>query len=132
MGKKKYEPDYNACIGKHDPFGMIYLGMTTHESFINLTPREKLMYVYCRQQINDPKAKQCLFKHGQDYSREYNPKTDFVFPASHFEKYGIDRGNGSRWLHSLAKKGFIKIKEDNHEQKLVNVYSFIGEWKNSS
>lgn len=132
MARKKYEPDFNACIGKHDTFGMVYAGMVKHESFKNLSIGEKNMYFYCRIQAKDNTAKQCLFKHGQEYGREYNPETDFVFPASHFEKYGIDRGNGSRWLHALANKGFIKIKEDNSKQKLVNVYSFIDKWKNTS
>ena len=131
LGKKKsdYTPDYNACVGKHDKFGKIYCGMLESEQFKSLTIGERLFYVTCRVQANSEKGRQCLYKHGADYNREYNHETDFVFPSSHLKKYGIDRCNASRYFRRLAEKGFIEIKENNKIRKCVNVYSFTDRWK---
>ncbi len=129
MAKKKTNPDFNACVGNHDNFGMIYVGMLKHEAFKKLTAGEKLFYVYCRVHAMSERSRQRLYTHGATYNREYNYKTDFVFTNSMQKEYGLDPGNSSGYFHSLAEKGFIEIKENNARQKICNVYSFCDKWK---
>lgn len=130
--KKKYNPDFNACIGKHDSFGMIYGGMLKHEAFQKMSAGLQMFYVRCRVHANDEKAKRCLYKHAAEYQREYDYKTDFVFPATHLKEYGIDRSNASKMFRELQDRGFIVIKESNQHCKRPNVYSFSDKWKNTS
>lgn len=122
--------DYTACIGSDDTFGMVYYSMTQSQAYKNLSLAEKHFYTICRIQSRTKQAHACLSAHGQEYGIEYDFEKDFVFPSSHLERFGYNRSNGYRLLKSLSEKGFIKVKENNRALKHVNVYSFIGEWKN--
>ena len=127
--KNDYEPDYRACVGKHDNFGMIYCGMLKSTQYQSLTIGERQFYNVCRAQAQSEKGRSCLYKHGIDYNTNYNHDIDFVFPSSHLKEYGYDRSNASRYFRRLAEKGFIEIKEDNQIRKHVNVYAFTDKWK---
>lgn len=134
MSKAKKKPRYtdkNASLGGRDYFGTIYDGMFQHPKFQSLTCGAKLFYCFCRVQAKSEHGRSCLYSHGKEYGITYTD-ADFVFPASHLEKYGYDRSNANRYFNELQKAGFLTKKEKNKHMKKVNVYSFSDRWKNSS
>lgn len=137
MGRSKSKNHYHdtcASAGSKDTyFGTIYPGMLKSAAYKSLSPSAKALYACCRAQARSKEGTSCLYKHGQEYGREYDAGKDFVFPASHIETYGYkSRQNFSKYMKELVAAGFIYVKESNREQKKVNVYSFSDAWKNSS
>ncbi len=131
-GKKPEFKDVNASINGKDFFGTIYDGMIQSKAYQELGIGAKHFYTLCRVQSQSPQGTSCLYMHGEKYKRKYDKKCDFVFPASHLEKYGIKRQNARKYFKELEAAGFITIKENNQKQKIVNVYSFSNKWKNTS
>lgn len=130
--KKAYQ-DKCASAGNNDKFfGTLYPGMLKSDAWKGLTNTAKVIYACCRVQARSKEGTSCLYKHGQEYGREYNPERDFVFPASHLKAYGYDRRNAHKYFDELKAAGFIELKEDNSIRKKVNVYSFSDAWKNTS
>jgi hypothetical protein len=82
-------------------------------------------------QSKSNRGKSCLYKHKEEYGIDYTENC-FVFPASHMQRYGIERSNGSNYLKQLIVAGFIEKVENNKAVKKVNVYKFSNKWKNSS
>lgn len=128
-GKKPRYTDKNASLGNKDYFGTIFDGMLQHPQFKALTCGAKLFYCHCRVQAKSEHGRSCLYQHGKEFGRDYTD-ADFVFPASHLEKYGYDRSNASRYFKELEKAGFLIKKEKNQHMKKVNVYAFSDHWKN--
>lgn len=131
MAKKNYVRDTFASCKDKDTFGSIYESMVLSPAFIELSSREKVMYMLCRVQASSKTAKSCIYNHATENEREYE-KNAFVFPAKHMAKYGIDRSNGNKLLKQLEEKGFIEKVECNKRQRKINVYRFSIGWKNSS
>ncbi len=132
MSKKKHSlfQDFFASAGADDRyFGMIYPGQLQHPKFLALSPGAKYLYVTCRAQARSKAGKAVLFKHREEFGRQY-PESAFCFPSSHLEKYGIGRANASRWFRELEAAGFIRILESNRHQRHCNVYAFSADWKN--
>lgn len=117
----------NARIGD-STFGIVYESMLKSEAYKSLSAGEKIMYVCCRTQATSKDSKMCLYNHAKEFGTMYSDN-DFVFPATHMEKYGFDRSNGGKLLNSLIAKGFLDKKEANKPRKKVNVYSFSSRWK---
>ncbi len=132
MGRKKgakTNRDVNASLNDKDIYyGRLYEGMMKHGSFKKLSIGTRMFYVLCRVQAQSEEGRRCLYAHGKDECRKYNPDVEFVFPAKHLEEYGIRRQNATNYFRELEKAGFImKVEQNNHRQK-VNVYRFIHKW----
>lgn len=127
--KKRYEQDYCASAEGQDYFCKFYVGMTKHDAFIKLETCAKMMYVYCRVQAISSDGKRALYKHAENEGKRYSPNA-FVFPSSHFEKYGLERSNAAKQLKKLEESGFIKVIERNAHRHKPNVYEFSAEWRN--
>ena len=128
--KAKYVDCY-ASIGNNDTFGTIYDGMCKSHAYKNLSLGAKQFYILCRVQSRSKLGRQCLYKHGAEYDRQYNDN-DFVFPSSHLALYGVDRRNAKKYFDQLIKAGFIEKKESNNHRWKVNVYSFSMRWRDTS
>lgn len=128
--KPKYR-DYNASVGENDFFGTVYVGMIRSAAFQKMSLGARYFYILCRVQAKSTDGRACLHNHGKEFGLIYT-ENDFVFPASHLKKSGIDRSNASRYFKELEAAGFIEKKEKNKSLKKVNVYSFSSRWKNSS
>lgn len=132
MGRKK-KPKYvdmrASTSGLSDAFGTVFESMAKSDAYINLPLGAKHFYTLCRVQSKTKQCRQCLYNHAEENGREYN-ENYFVFPASHLEQYGIDKGQATRMFAQLEKAGFIKKIESNSHQKKVNVYEFDDKWKN--
>lgn len=130
--KRKDNRDLYASLDADDrTFTRIYPGMIKSQAYQNLSLGAKHFYVLCRCQAASKEGRQVLFNHGREYGIRYD-ENDFVFPASHLEKFGIRRENSWRYFKELKEGGFIEKKEGNKPLKRVNVYSFSTRWKHSS
>lgn len=130
MGKSSYtDPTAMIETGENRRYGTIGVKMMQSPIFRSLSAGAQRMYLCCRCQAQSVEGRKCLHEHGKAEGVEYNPDTHFVFPAKHMDLYGIDRGNGSRWLKELVTKGFIKKVESNKHRQKVNVYSFSIAWR---
>ena len=127
--KKKDTRDVYASLDSGDRFfARIYPGMIASKAYQNLSLGAKQFYILCRCQACSKEGRQVLFNHGKEYGITYN-ENDFVFPASHLERFGIKRQNSTKYFKELEKAGFIEKKEENKSLKRVNVYSFSSKWK---
>ena len=123
--------DIFASAKATDTFGMIFDSMLQCERFQELRNRTKWMYVLCRVQARSAEGKRALYKHGEAEGKTY-PINAFVFPASHMERYGMLKQNGSKELKELEAAGFICVLENNSHRKMykkMNVYQFSENWK---
>lgn len=131
--KQTFKPPYSASCAQGnqlDPFGIVCESMCKTKAFQDLPPSVKVMYVYCRVQSMSVDGRRCLYQHAKQYERTYS--TDcFVFPASHMERFGLDRRNAKKQINHLVNAGFLEIVESNRQQKVVNVYCFSSKWKES-
>ncbi len=130
MKKRTKCVDLYASNGTRDHFGMVFGSMAESPKYQSLTLGARQFYTLCRIQARSPEGRACLYKHGEKYGRIYGDRC-FVFPASHQKKYGVDKGNSSRYLSELTKAGFIECIENNSHMKKVNVYAFSTRWKGS-
>ena len=129
MGRKKqHKADGNASIKKNDNFGSIYDTMCRHPAYHALSSGAKNMYTLCRVQARSEHGRRTLYKHNEQYGLNYSCEECFVFPAKHMRLYGIDGGNGYKWLQQLEEHGFIKAVERNKTRREVNVYRFCTDW----
>lgn len=112
-----------------DTFGTLYDSMLKNKKFQDLNIGARFFYVCCRVQSQSKQGKQCLYKHAEEYKRNYNENV-FVFPSDHLAKYGIQRNNAPKLFAQLEEAGFIKKLECNNHQHKVNVYTFTDAWKN--
>lgn len=121
--------DYNASCVPNDTYGTIFSSMLYSKQFQALSIGAKMMYVYCRNQAQEKKAKASLILHGNEEGYVYPLGIYFVFPAKHMERYGQKRSNGCKYLKELIDAGFIEKVECNKHRKKENVYMFSSKWK---
>lgn len=115
--------------GENSRYGTIGVRMMQSPQFRRLSMGAQRMYVYCRCQAQSKEGTKCLYKHCEEEGTTYSHYTHFVFPAKHMALYGVDRGNGTRWLKELEAQGFIKKVESNKHRQKVNVYAFSTKWR---
>lgn len=133
MAKAKSKTSYRDAAamiesGDHKRYGTIGVRMMQSLEFRALTPGAQLMYMRCRCQSQSPEGRRCLYQYSKDVGMDYSPDRYFVFPSKHMAEYGVDRGNGSKWLKELINKGFLEMVESNKHRHKVNVYSFSTKW----
>ena len=131
MPRRKRKTNYLDYSGteKNETFGRLYGSVLKSEQYKQLSIGAKYLYCCCRAQESTKEGRQCLFQHGDENGTAYIAGRDFVFPASHLEKYGINRSNSVRWFRELENAGFITVRERNKNRRKMNVYSFSSGWK---
>lgn len=132
MSKKYYQRDTRASTNDKDTFGTIYESMLLSDTWQSLKKSTQNLYIYCRVQSRSRAGRACLFKHAREYETKYDSDIEFVFPAKHIEKYGLDRRNFKRGLTELIQAGFLEIVEQNNHRRDVNVYRFSNKWSKKS
>lgn len=128
--RKKVNRDIYASRDCDDrAFTRIYPGLITSEAYKRLSLGARQFYVLCRVQACSKEGRQVLFNHGSEFGIQYDLERDFVFPASHLERFGVRRQNSWKYFKELERAGFIELKEKNKHMKKVNVYTFSSKWK---
>ena len=82
--KSKYK-DRNASATNSDNFGTIFDSMCKSNVYKALSLGARHFYTLCRVQARSQLGRACLYKHGKETGREYDPEKHFVFPARHQE-----------------------------------------------
>lgn len=134
MGRKKskYIPKSYESAGTKDTFAMIFDSMLEHPAFMSLTPRQKILYIYCKMQKN----RSTRLKPKYDY-KEYDLYQDekyFYMNKALAFKYGLYKesmsGEFYRDIHALEEKGFIKcVGKGGGDGKTKSIYSFSDKWR---
>lgn len=117
-GKLQAETSANICES-----------MLQSKAFQELTPKQKILYVYCKAQYyGKRKPKKDYEKQGLFQADEY-----FFFNIGLAEEYGLyTMANHKRLytdLKALEKAGFIRCEKSGKGHKEKNVYCFSDEWK---
>lgn len=132
MSKRKTKYfDVYASRDSNDYYGTVYDGMCKSKEFLQLSIGARYFYIMCRVESRSSKGKACLYKHAQSENTTYTDNC-FVFPKSHQEAYGLTHANCCKYLTELEKAGFISTIENNKHRRIVNVYAFSNQWKNTS
>lgn len=124
-----YEFGGSLTGGKNDTYGTVFDSLLKSETFIQLSPPAKNLYVCCRNQLISKEGRRCLHKHGEETSVNY-PSGCFVFPAAQQRLYGWnDTGNFHRYMNELIEAGFIQKYEGNKHRWKVTVYKMDTRWR---
>lgn len=129
--KKTQKGDYFASAAPVDNFGMVYESMCAHDCYKALSLSAKQFYTLCRVQARSKQGRACLYRYAETEGKNFADAC-FVFPATHQERFGIKRQNGSKYMNELIEAGFVKIVERNAHRHRPNVYQFDSKWKDSS
>lgn len=128
--RKAYRPKSFEGSGRSgDTSANIYESMLMSPAFMDLSPRQRLLYVYMKAQYYGKR------KPGKDYPDAPGLQGDdlFYFPMSTAEKYGIySRMNHMRFygdIKSLETHGFIKTVASGRITRKKTIYQFSGDWK---
>ena len=148
MSKKSSVPAWAYNRDSQSRFAMVYWDMLVSKEYKALPNAAKNMYVACLVNRSSEKGRACLKKHVLEELHERVPTADsaletvelhtymdkgsgyFVMPAKHAEEYGFNRQQAHVLLKILCDRGFIMTAESNQHRRKVNVYRFIGMWKN--
>ena len=131
---KKYESSGEKYIDKNgtvrtETFAAIYESMLVSKAFINLTARQKMLYVYCKAQIVGKR------KPKQDYKdlNLYQQDECFYLSEQMLYDYGLYTEAGRRYISKdfkvLIDKGFIKKLASGQCSKSKNVYMLVSDWQ---
>jgi hypothetical protein len=131
--KQNYSPKgYESADNTKDTFAMIYASMLEHPAFISLTPRQKILYIYCKAQKNRKTRLKPKYEY-KDYDLYQDDKYFFMNKALAF-KYGLYKPSmGKEFykdIHTLEQTGFIKCEDKGGgDGKTKSIYSFSDKWK---
>lgn len=145
MARKKSNlpPKWTYKDNPYSKFTMIHADLVLSPEFQALDHSSQYFYYCCRINAVTEEGWGALEKHtresnirmGQDESIDLRYRGDykngfFVMPASHMEKYGYSRQQGSKLMKKLVDAGFVEVVERNKHQQKMNVYRFSTKFKN--
>lgn len=122
--KKRYVPKKFESLGiKSDTSANIYMSMLTHPAFMDLTPRQKVLYLYCKAQLYGEKHKQIV-----------DGKECFTMNRSKWQKlYSLYKpGNEGAFytdMSSLIEHGFIDCVFCGATLRKKSLYCFSDRWQ---
>lgn len=107
----------------------IYESMLTSEAFIDLMPRQKLLYVYVKAQLYGHRKPKQDYKDIPEYDR-----ADLVYFAwKSAQEYGLYPSTNSKRFYedmrSLMSHGFIERFADGSSQRVKSVYLLSDRWQ---
>ena len=131
MAKKKtYRPKSFESSGKsNDTSANLYESMLLSAAFMDLTPKQRLLYVYMKAQYYGKR------KPGKDNPDIENLQGDdlFYFPRTLAEKYNLYTRSNNRQFYNdikaIEEHGFIKTISSGKATKTKSIYKFVGAWK---
>lgn len=130
MATRKYRPKaFESSGASKDTSANIYESMLKSAAFMDLTPRQRLLYVYCKAQFYGKR------KPGKDFPDIEQLQGDdlFYFPMQTAVDYGLytrnNHKNFYRDMKELEKHGFIKTVINGKIHKTKSVYQYSGNWK---
>lgn len=131
MAKKKaYRPKTFESSGKsNDTSANLYESMLLSAAFMDLTPKQRLLYVYMKAQYYGKR------KPGKDNPGIESLQGDelFYFPRTLAEKYNLYTRSNNRQFYNdikaIEEHGFIKTISSGKATKTKSIYKFVGAWK---
>lgn len=131
MGKTNQKKRSFECTGvKDDSFARIYNSMLTHPAFIALKTRQKVLYLYAKNQFYGTR------KPGKDFKDDPRLQEDTMFYLNFglvVNKYGLYSRNGQHEFYSdvqaLIDAGFIERVANGKSTKSRSIYKFSSNWK---
>ncbi len=128
--KKAYRPKSFESSGKsNDTSANLYESMLLSAAFMDLTPKQRLLYVYMKAQYYGKR------KPGKDNPNIENLQGDdlFYFPRTLAEKYNLYTRSNNRQFYNdikaIEEHGFIKTISSGKATKTKSIYKFVGAWK---
>lgn len=128
--KKTYRPKSFESFGKsNDTSANLYESMLLSAAFMDLTPKQRLLYVYMKAQYYGKR------KPGKDNPDIENLQGDdlFYFPRTLAEKYNLYTRSNNRQFYNdikaIEEHGFIKTISSGKATKTKSIYKFVGAWK---
>lgn len=131
MAKKKaYRPKSFESSGKsNDTSANLYESMLLSAAFMDLTPKQRLLYVYMKAQYYGKR------KPGKDNPDIESLQGDdlFYFPLTLAEKYKLyTKSNHMQFykdVRAIESHGFIQTVSNGKTTRSKSIYRFIGDWK---
>jgi len=112
-----------------DTSANIYESMLQSAAFMDLSARQRLLYVYMKAQYYGKR------KPGKDYPDMEKLQDDdlFYFSMAMAEEYGLyTRSNHTRFyadIKELERHGFIKTVSNGKKNKKKSIYRFSADWQ---
>ena len=123
--KKTYRPKSFESFGKsNDTSANLYESMLLSAAFMDLTPKQRLLYVYMKAQYYGKR------KPGKDNPDIENLQGDdlFYFPRTLAEKYNLYTRSNNRQFYNdikaIEEHGFIKTISSGKATKTKSIYKF--------
>lgn len=128
--KKKYSPKTFESAGRtNDTSANIYDSMLISEAFKDLNARQRMLYVYCKNQYYGKRKPQA------DYPDIDAVQGDECFYMNHAlitDVYGLypktNHRDFYRDMQKLAENGFIEIISSGYTAKKRSIYRFSEKW----
>ncbi len=126
---KSFESNVYINVGskkQRDTSANIYESMLLSEAWQDLTPRQKILYIYCKAQYYGEKNYQLKEK-------DTNPEIFTMNQCKWHKKYKLySLGNRNQFykdMEGLITHGFIKCVECGAIARQKNIYAFNNKWK---
>lgn len=127
--RKPYRPKSFESSGRSgDTSANIYESMLLSPAFMDLTPKQRLLYVYMKAQYYGKKKPGKVHPEVKSLQRE----DLFYFPLSIAEKYKLyTRANKRQFYNDIKvieSHGFIKTVSSGKSTKSRSIYQFVNDW----
>ena len=127
--KKKYTPKPFESKGGKDSFAMIFMSQVKSPAFMDLTDKQRLIYMYMKLQFYGQRNRPM-----KDYPDIADSEQYFYFNLQLAKEYGLVKSDGSRGLlyaniKAIEDHGFIKTISNGREVKQKSIYVFSMDWR---
>jgi len=136
IAKKAYRKKAFESAGvSWDTSANIFMSMLKHPAFRDMTPRQQILYVYCKAQYYGTKGRdKPRYVEGTVRVKGEAPDTQFYFNRSkwciEYELYtDKDRASFYRDRDALISHGFIRVIENGKTTRTKTIYAFWDMWQ---
>ena len=124
MSRKEYEPKlFESTKVKREPFVMFYKSMMEHPSFVDLSPQQKTLYLFCKAQYYFEKKKPLI-----------SDNTSFTMNRAKYVAYGLYSKNSGksfqRDIDALIEHGFVDCVQSGKNLRKKTIYRLSDRWHN--
>jgi len=128
--KQKYKPKSFESTGKsNDTSANIFDSMLTHPDFMGLKTRQKILYVYCKNQFYGKRKPRSDFPEIEKFQSD----ECFYMNLALVVEYGLYTKTGRKEFYSdmkaLCEAGFIECISNGKSTKSRSIYRFSDKWK---
>ena len=130
--RKRYAPQpYESARGTGDTCAQIYESMLTHPAFLDLTYRQRFLYVVCKAQLYGKRKPRDT--EGYKEIPELCGETVFFFGSDDAARYGLSTESNHRDFYrdmrALINAGFIEKLVDGSRGRGRAVYRLSSRWQ---